>query len=213
MKLYIDSVEEKKIDECMDSGIVAGITTTPTFFVKHGVNPFDFYKKISNKYPTIDLQVELMGENHLEMSDNLKQYQDLGIKNLTFKTPISFNGVSFAAKNRDVDFNFHLVYSVTQAIFAATAGAKYVCPLLGRLDDNGYDGVEVYKSIKTALTLNHFNVKVMASSIRTLNHITRLFSCVEVDAITIPPDIFKKCLNNLLTDNGVEIFKKDLIKL
>ena len=208
MKIYIDTVLEEKIDECMATGIIAGITTTPTFFVRDGVNPHDFYNKISNKYPDIDLQVELMGDNDEELNNNLKGLMDLNIP-LTFKIPISTTAVAFAARNK-YRFNFHLVYNVSQAIFAALAGATFICPLLGRFDDNGFDGVSLYKKIKKALVMNGFDTKVMASSIRTTNHLTRLFSTTNVDAITLPPDILKKCMNNLLTDNGVALFKKDL---
>lgn len=207
MKIYVDTVLEDKIDECMATGIIAGITTTPTFFVRDGVNPHDFYKKIHTKYPGIDLQVELMGDNDEELNNNLKSLMDLEIP-LTFKIPISTTAVAFAARNK-LRFNFHLVYNVSQAIFAAIAGATFICPLLGRFDDNGFDGVALYKKIKKALVVNGFKTEVMASSIRTTNHLTRLFS-TKVDAITLPPDILKKCMNNLLTDNGVVLFKKDL---
>jgi len=209
MKIYVDTVIEEKIDECMATGIIAGITTTPTFFVLYGVNPHDFYKKIIAKYPQIDLQVELMGDNDEELNNNLKSLMDLGIP-LTFKIPISTLAIAFAARNK-LRFNFHLVYNVSQAIFAAIAGATFICPLLGRFDDNGFDGVDLYKKIKKTLVLNGFDkTEVMASSIRTVNHLTRLFSTTKVDAITLPPDILKKCMNNLLTDNGVALFKKDL---
>jgi transaldolase len=210
MKIYVDTVIEDKIDECMATGIIAGITTTPTFFVRDGVNPHDFYKKISLKYPNIDLQVELMGDNNEELSNNLKSLMELGNNNLTFKIPISTTAIAFAARNNS-RFNFHLIYNVSQAIFAATAGATFICPLLGRFDDNGFDGVNLYKKIKKALLLNGFDkTEVMASSIRTVNHLTRLFSSTKVDAITLPPDILKKCMTNILTDNGVVLFKKDL---
>lgn len=209
MKIYIDTVVEEKIDEAVASGLVKGITTTPTFFVRDGVNPHDFYQKIHAKYPQLDLQVELMGDSKEELNKNLEALLQLGISNLTFKTPINPTTIAFAANNKQ-RFNFHLVYNVNQAIFAAAAGATFICPLLGRLDDNGYDGVTMYRKIKKALAINGFDTQVMASSIRTTNHVTRLFSTTKVDAITLPPDIFKKCLTNLITDNGVALFKKDL---
>ncbi len=208
MKIYIDSVEEDKIAEYSD--IISGITTTPTFFAKHKINPFDFYKKIANLHPNLDLQVELMGDTKEELQENLNKLLSLGIPKLTFKTPITKTSLEFISSN-SYDFNVHLVYTIPQAIFAAAAGAKFICPLLGRMDDNGYDGVKTYRKIKKALALNGFDhVLVMASSIRTVNHVTRLFSTTKVDAVTLPPDIFHKCLNNLLTDSGIEIFKRDL---
>lgn len=210
MKIYVDTVVEEKIDECMATGIIAGITTTPTFFVRDGVNPLDFYKKISSKYPNVDLQVELMGDTDEELNNNLNNLMALNITNLTFKIPISTTAISFATRN-NLRFNFHLVYSVSQAIFAAIAGATFICLLLGRFDDHGFDGVKLYKKIKKALALNGFDkTEVMASSIRTVNHLTRLFSTTKVDVITLPPDILKKCMVNILTDNGIALFKKDL---
>lgn len=213
MKIYIDSVDEAKIEDCMQSCLITGITTTPTFFVKQKVNPFDFYKRIREKYPHTDLQVELMGDTYEEMQKNLNELIELNL-NLTFKTPISKLGLSFVAKKAIYNFNVHLVYTVPQALFAAEAGARFICPLLGRMDDNGFDGVETYKTIKDALVLNGYNSTfLMASSIRTVSHVTRLLSTTKVDAITLPPDIFDKCFNNLITNNGVELFKKDLVKL
>lgn len=211
MKFYIDTVIEEKIEKCVSTNLIDGITTTPTFFIRDKVNPHDFYLRMYEKYPALDLQVELMGDSVNEMQDNLGQLLSLKIPTLTFKTPISLVACSFISANRDKKFNVHLVYNVIQALFAAKSGAKFICPLLGRFDDNGYDGVELYAMIKNALVQNGFlDVNVMASSIRTTNHLSRVFKAGKVDVVTFPPDIFLKSINNLITDDGVRIFKNDL---
>ena len=210
MELYIDTVVLDDIAKACETGLIKGITTTPTFFARDGFkDPIQFYKKMREIFDG-DLQVEALGTDTDEIKASIDEILGAGLNNLTFKTPVNWHGLkAVKTYSKEHKFNVHLVYNVNQAILAADCGAAVVCPLMGRFDDYGGESYELLCSIKEALVKNGYDTKVMASSIRHPKHVEMAFQ-VPADIVTIPPKVFWNLLKSPYTQDGISKFEADL---
>ena len=144
MELYLDSADINEIEKAFKLGVLDGLTTTPTFMHRHGVTDIDgLIIKLSKMVPV--LQVEALGRHPEDVYKEAHRLLDLGLdkKNTVFKIPISMEGIAACKmlRNEDIMVNVHLVYTLQQAYMAMHARANYVCPLVGRLQDQGHDAL------------------------------------------------------------------------
>ncbi len=208
MELYLDSVDFNEIEEAFKLGFLAGLTTTPTFMHRQGITDIDgAILKLSKMVPV--LQVEALGDTAEEVLAEAQRLLSLGLEKdkTVFKIPVSNEGVRACKmlRNEGMMVNVHLIYTLNQAYMAMAAGANYVCPLVGRLQDQGHDALKLVEQCTE--TVNHYgyDTKVMFSSVRYPEHIrTALLS--KVHTITAPWKVMKVLTENVFTDLGTEQF-------
>ena len=211
MELYLDSVNLDEINSAVDIGIISGVTTTPTFMHREGIEDVDLaIIELSKKVPM--LQIEALGRTADEIIDEAYRQEALGLKRETtvYKIPMSMEGVKACKHLTSVGFmvNLHLVYTLQQAYMAMEAGATYVCPLVGRLQDQGGDGLGLVKAMVDITKEYSYNTKVMFSSVRTSQHVKEALKS-GAHTITVPWKIMKQLTEHHLTSLHTEQFFKD----
>ena len=208
MELYLDSVDFKEIEEGFDLGFLTGLTTTPTFMHRHGITDIDAaIVKLSGMVPI--LQVEALGDTAEEILAEAERLLALGLdkEKTVFKIPVSNVGVKACKMLRDKDMmvNIHLVYTLNQAYMAMQAGATYVCPLVGRLQDQGHDALSLIQNCVDAVNYYGYDTKIMFSSVRHAEHVrTAILSGVHT--ITAPWKVMKTLTSNNFTTVGTDQF-------
>lgn len=208
MELYLDSADLKEIEDAFKLGFLDGLTTTPTFMHRGGVTDVDaLIVKLSKMVPV--LQIEALGNTAEEVVKEAERQLKLGLdpQRTVFKIPVSLEGVRACKMLRDRGLlvNVHLVYTLQQAYMAMKAGATYVCPLVGRLQDQGHDALELVSQCVFAVDHYGYNTKIMFSSVRNAEHIRNAIN-VGVHTITAPWKIMKGLTDNNLTTLGTEQF-------
>lgn len=208
MELYLDSADLKEIEDAFKLGFLDGLTTTPTFMHRGGVTDVDaLIVKLSKMVPV--LQIEALGNTAEEVVKEAERQLKLGLdpQKTVFKIPVSLEGVRACKMLRDRGLlvNVHLVYTLQQAYMAMKAGATYVCPLVGRLQDQGHDALELVSQCVFAVDHYGYNTKIMFSSVRNAEHIRNAIN-VGVHTITAPWKIMKGLTDNNLTTLGTEQF-------
>ena len=208
MELYLDSTNLKEIEEAFDLGFLYGLTTTPTFMHRDGITDIDnTILKLAGIVPV--LQVEAMGENYKDIINEAHRLLKLGLDKTktVFKIPISLEGAKACKKLVDEGLmvNLHLVYTVQQAYIAFSAGATYVCPLVGRLQDQGQDALGLVDQCVKAVDKHNYNTKVMFSSVRHPEHVRNAIN-LGVHACTIPWKVMKELAKSHLTEMGTQQF-------
>jgi len=208
MELYLDSVKLDEIEAAIDLGIVAGVTTTPTFMHREGITDVDFtIVELAKRVPVI--QIEALGRTFKEITDEAYRQDALGLKRATtvYKIPMSLEGVKACRHlvNEGFKVNMHLVYTAQQAYMAMEAGAHYVCPLVGRLQDQGGDAVGLVASAVEVVEKYNYDTKVMFSSVRNSQHIKDALKA-GAHSITVPWNIMKTLPDHHLTTIGIEQF-------
>ena len=208
MELYLDSADLKEIEEAFKLGFLDGLTTTPTFMHRGGVTDVDsLIVKLSKMVPV--LQIEALGNTAEEVVKEDHRQLKLGLdpKKTVFKIPVSLEGVRACKLLRDENLlvNVHLIYTLQQAYMAMKAGASYVCPLVGRLQDQGHDALDLVSQCVFAVDHYGYNTKIMFSSVRSAEHIRNAIS-TGVHTITAPWKIMKGLTDNNLTTLGTEQF-------
>ncbi len=208
MELYLDSVDFKEIEEALKLGIIDGLTTTPTFMHRHGITNVDEAILKLSKMVNV-LQVEALGDTPEEVEKEADRLIALGLdpKKTVFKIPVSNIGIAACKRLRDKGYmvNVHLVYTLAQAYMAMQAGATYVCPLVGRLQDQGHDAVTLVEQCVEAVEYYGYDTKIMFSSVRHAEHVrTAIMSGVHT--ITAPWSVMKKLTENNLTTIGTDQF-------
>lgn len=208
MELYLDSADLKEIEEAFKLGFLDGLTTTPTFMHRGGVTDVDsLIVKLSKMVPV--LQIEALGNTAEEVVKEAHRQLKLGLdpKKTVFKIPVSLEGVRACKLLRDENLlvNVHLIYTLQQAYMAMKAGASYVCPLVGRLQDQGHDALDLVSQCVFAVDHYGYNTKIMFSSVRNAEHIRNAIS-TGVHTITAPWKIMKGLTDNNLTTLGTEQF-------
>lgn len=211
MELYLDSANLKEIEEGFKLGFLNGLTTTPTFMQKEGITDIDgTIVKLSKIVPV--LQIEALGNTAEEVLAEAERQIKLGLDptKTVFKIPVSLEGVRACKLLRDKDYlvNVHLVYTLQQAYMAMQAGATYVCPLVGRLQDQGHDALALVQQIVDAVDLYGYDTKVMFSSVRTTEHVRNAIN-IGVHTITVPLKILKQLTENNFTTVGTDQFIMD----
>jgi transaldolase len=208
MELYLDSADLKEIEEAFQLGFLNGLTTTPTFMHRGGVSDVDgLIVKLSKIVPV--LQIEALGNTAAEVLAEAKRQLNLGLdpKKTVFKIPVSLEGVKACnlLRKEGLLVNVHLVYTLQQAYMAMHAGATYVCPLVGRLQDQGHDALDLVGQCVNAVDHYGYDTKVMFSSVRYAEHVRNAIN-LGVHTITAPWKVMKALTDNNLTALGTQQF-------
>jgi len=211
MELYLDSANLKEIEEAFRLTFLNGLTTTPTFMVREGITDVDgTIVKLSKMVPV--LQIEALGNTAEQIIAEAERQLALGLdKNKTvFKIPVSLEGVRACKMMRDKGYmvNIHLVYTLQQAYMAMHAGANYVCPLVGRLQDQGHDALALVEQCVKAVERYRYPTKIMFSSVRHTEHVRNAIN-LGVHTITVPWKVMKQLTENNFTTIGTEQFLVD----
>ena len=204
MKLFLDSAIIKDIDKRLDTGVISGVTTNPTLIKKSGREPDDVYADLIQDLGVQDVSIEVDGKYADKLIENGIQYGKLWIDKATIKLPCTPEGIK-ACKMLNfmgIRTNMTLVFSVSQAILCALAGATYVSPFVGRLDDNGHDGIGLIREIAKVFCHNRTDTKILAASIRDAATVGKAFQA-GAHICTIPPKVFDDMYKHVLTDKGL----------
>ena len=210
MKLFLDSAIIKDITERLDTGVISGVTTNPTLIKKSGRDPDDVYADLIKDIGVTDVSIEVDGKDADTLIMNGIQYGKLWINEATIKLPCTKEGIK-ACKTLSymgLRVNMTLVFSVSQAILCALAGATYVSPFVGRLDDNGHDGIGLIRDIAKVFCHNRSDTKILAASIRDAATVGKAFAA-GAHICTIPPKVFDDMFKHVLTDKGLFQFMSD----
>jgi fructose-6-phosphate aldolase, TalC/MipB family len=208
MKFFVDTADVDAIRELNDLGFVDGVTTNPSLIKKSGRDILEVTKEICDMVdgPVSAEVVALDYDSMIKEGRKLATIAD----NVVIKLPLTLDGLK-ACKTLSGEghkINVTLCFSVNQAILAAKAGANFISPFIGRLDDINLDGVDLIEDIRTVYDNYGFETEILAASIRTVNHISE---CAKIgaDVITAPPAVIKAMANHVLTDKGLAQFVKD----
>jgi TalC/MipB family fructose-6-phosphate aldolase len=209
MDLYLDSVDFAEIEAALEFGFVKGLTTTPTFMHRHGITDIDgAIVKLSGLVP--ELQVEALGETPAAILAEADRILGLPLENEpVFKVPISNAGVTACHRltEKGHRVNVHLIYTLNQAYMAMEAGAAFVCPLAGRLQDQGHDAIRLYEQCVDVIDRYGYQSKVMFSSVRYPEHV-RQAMLAGVHVCTMPFNVMQKLCENTLTEVGTQQFRE-----
>lgn len=209
MQFFIDTANIDEIKELSSSGLVDGVTTNPSLVAKSGGDFLEILKEITK---VIDgpVSAEVVATEHeMMIKEGLKLAKIAD--NICIKLPLTMEGLKACKyfSNENIATNVTLCFSAAQAILAAKAGASYISPFLGRLDDIGYNGLELISEIREIYdNYPEFNTEILAASIRNPIHITES-ARIGADVATIPAKIFKQLISHPLTDKGLAIFEAD----
>ncbi|NQU64973.1 MAG: CBS domain-containing protein [SAR324 cluster bacterium] len=211
MELYLDSANIDEIQDAFELGFLDGLTTTPTFMAREGITDIDgMLLKLAKIVPV--LQVEALGNVAGDIFAEAERQIDLGLdkSKTVFKIPVSLEGVKACKmlRNRDYRVNVHLVYTLQQAYMALAAGANYVCPLVGRLQDQGQDALGLIRGCVETVEYYQYDAKIMFSSVRTIEHVKNALE-VGAHTCTVPWNIIKKLTDNHFTTLGTNQFFAD----
>ena len=209
MKIFLDTADYEAIAERYTTGLVDGITTNPTLVRKSGVDYVEFIKTLANNFAFESISAEVEGESCFEMLVNATKYRDIA-ENVTIKLPLTVEGLKACKEltSQGVETNVTLCFSAAQAVMAAKAGATYISPFVGRLNDNSFSGVELIRAISGLYGSHGVRTKILAASLRDVHHVSRCF-LYGASVCTLPPAVFDKMYNHVLTDSGLAIFEKD----
>lgn len=208
MQIFLDTAEVSEVSDRLGTGLIDGVTTNPTLIRKSGRQPEAVYQELI-ALGVQDISMEVVGTTE-QMVD---QGMLLGVKyadKATIKLPCTRDGLQACKELTEQGFrtNVTLVFCAAQAILAAKAGATYVSPFVGRLDDQSVAGLEVVRSISDLYRMHGMRTKVLSASIRSIQRVVRSFYN-GADIVTMPPSIFDKMYDHILTDAGMDIFDKD----
>ena len=208
MKFFVDTADVDAIRELNALGMVDGVTTNPSLIMKSGRNIKEVTKEICDMVagPVSAETVALDAEGMIEEGRELAKIAD----NITIKVPLTWDGLkackTLSGEGRMV--NVTLCFSANQALLAAKAGATFISPFIGRLDDINLDGMELIADIRQIYDNYDFETQILAASIRSANHMTEA-ARIGADVATAPPDVIKKMALHPLTDKGLEGFLAD----
>ncbi|MBV9331595.1 MAG: fructose-6-phosphate aldolase [Alphaproteobacteria bacterium] len=211
MKIFIDSADPKEIRELAESGLVDGVTTNPTLAGKTGLNYIDALGQICAAVPG-PISAEVLATDASGMIEEGKRFTRIA-KNIVVKTPLTWEGLKACRRLSDdgIGVNVTLCFSPVQALMAAKAGARFISPFIGRIDDIGEDGMELIRAIRTVYDNYGYKTEVLAASVRHVQHV-REAALAGADIATIPPSVFKSLLSHPLTDKGLATFLEDARK-
>ena len=212
MKIFLDTANLQSIRMYNDMGLLDGITTNPSLLAKEGGDPQKAMEEIT-KIIKGDVSLEVVATDYSGMMDEGHRLKKYG-QNVVIKVPMTADGLkackSFSQEG--IPVNVTLVFSPNQAILAAKAGAKYVSPFIGRLDDIGQDGMSLIAELKQIFSNYNFKTQILVASIRHPMHVIEAAK-IGADVVTLPPDVLGKMLKHPLTDIGLKNFLADWDKL
>lgn len=208
MKFFIDTANIDEIREANALGVLSGVTTNPSLVAKEGVSFHDRLKEITQEVDG-SVSAEVISEDVEGMLEEAKDLVEIA-PNITIKVPMTLEGLKAVKKlsEKDVKTNVTLIFSANQALLAARAGATYVSPFLGRLDDIGQDGMELIKQISGIFDTHGLDTEIIAASVRHPIHVTDA-ALNGAHIATIPLKVLKQLVKHPLTDAGIEKFLAD----
>lgn len=212
MKFFIDTANVDEIRKANDMGIICGVTTNPSLIAKEGR---DFKEVIKEITSIVDGAIS--GEvkaTTVAAEDMIKEAREIASihPNMVVKIPMTAEGLKAVnvLSKEGIKTNVTLIFNATQALFAAKAGATYVSPFLGRLDDIATPGIDLIRTISEIFAMQNIDCEIICASVRNPIHI---IDCAKAgaDIATVPYKVIEQCLKHPLTDAGIEKFKKDYI--
>ncbi|MDP3959873.1 MAG: fructose-6-phosphate aldolase [Pseudorhodobacter sp.] len=211
MKFFVDTADVAAIAELNELGMVDGVTTNPSLILKSGRNILEVTKEICAMVagPVSAEVVALTAPEMISEGRALAAIAD----NIAVKVPLTWDGLK-ACKVLTGEghmVNVTLCFSANQALLAAKAGATFISPFVGRLDDINADGLELIGDIRTIYDNYDFKTQILAASIRSANHVSQC-ALIGADVVTAPPAVIKSLASHPLTDKGLEGFMKDWAK-
>ncbi|HDZ83469.1 MAG TPA: fructose-6-phosphate aldolase [Roseobacter sp.] len=211
MKFFVDTAEIDAIAELNDLGMVDGVTTNPSLILKSGRDILEVTKEICE---LVDgpVSAEVVALKADEMIAEGRKLAEIA-ENITVKLPLTWDGLKACKTLSDEGkmVNVTLCFSANQALLAAKAGATFISPFIGRLDDINLDGMELIQDIRIIYDNYGFDTQILAASIRTVNHVLDA-ARIGADVMTAPPEVIKKLVSHPLTDKGLETFMADWAK-
>ncbi|MBQ5676345.1 MAG: fructose-6-phosphate aldolase [Lachnospiraceae bacterium] len=214
MKFFIDTANVDEIRKANDMGIICGVTTNPSLIAKEGR---DFKEVIKEITSIVDGAIS--GEvkaTTVSAEDMIKEAREIAAihPNMVVKIPMTMEGLKAVnvLSKEGIKTNVTLIFNATQALFAAKAGATYVSPFLGRLDDIATPGIDLIRSISEIFAMQNIDCEIICASVRNPIHI---IDCAKsgADIATVPYKVIEQCLKHPLTDIGIEKFKKDYLSV
>jgi transaldolase len=209
MKIFLDTAETQLIQDGFNTGLIDGVTTNPTLIMKSGRDPEEVYQELID-FGLTDISMEVVGNRKEMYQEGLRLAEKFG-KCATIKVPCTPDGLAVCKElsRQLIRVNVTLIFSVTQAILSAKAGAAYVSPFVGRVDDNSFGGLCLIKDISNTFTKQNWKrTEILAASIRNVRDVGRAFE-YGANICTLPPTVFNKMYNHILTDKGLELFDAD----
>jgi transaldolase len=216
MKFFVDTANLAQIKEVNDLGILDGVTTNPSLMSKEGIKGEeairDHYRKIATLVDG-DVSAEVISTKFEDMVEEGRILAQIA-ENIVVKVPMTYDGVKAIRqlRNDGIRTNCTLIFTAAQGIMAAKAGASYISPFIGRLDDISVEGIQLIAQLVQIFSNYGYETEVLAASIRSTLHIVQ---CAELgaDVVTVPANIIMQMLNHPLTDIGLEKFLSDHRKL
>lgn len=211
MKFFIDTAEIKDIEDLAETGLVDGVTTNPSLIAKSGR---DFKEVVGQICEIVDgpVSAEVVSMDHKGMMKEAETLLKIA-DNIAIKVPLTWDGLKTCKALTDNGYmvNVTLCFSANQALLAARAGASFISPFVGRLDDNGQDGLDLIADIRQIYDNYSFDTEILAASIRNTNHVKDC-ALIGADVVTVPPSVMRAMVKHVLTDQGLEGFMADWAK-
>ncbi|WP_434724411.1 fructose-6-phosphate aldolase [Mesorhizobium sp. RIZ17] len=212
MKFFVDTADIKEIKELNDLGLLDGVTTNPSLILKSGGKIADVTKQICDIVEG-PVSAEVVATEFKDMMAEAEVLAKIA-PNVCIKVPLTLDGLKACKTirtqmNRMV--NVTLCFSANQALLAAKAGASFISPFVGRIDDTGSDGMELISEIRTIYDNYDFKTEILTASVRTVNHVKQA-ALIGADVVTAPPATLKALVNHPLTDKGLAAFLADWAK-
>ena len=204
----MDGSDIEKIRKFSELGLIDGVTTNPSIILKSGKNMIEVISELASLTSgSVSAEVSALDSN--KMVEEGVKLSEIA-KNVTVKLPITWDGLAAcnSLSKKGISVNMTLCFSASQAILAAKAGAEYVSPFIGRLDDLNLEGIDLISDIKLIYSNYKFPTKILAASIRTINHVKQC-ALLGADVATIPIEVFEKLVKHPLTDTGLNQFTTD----
>ncbi|TAG28496.1 MAG: fructose-6-phosphate aldolase [Rhodobacterales bacterium] len=211
MKFFADTAEIADIQELAATGLLDGVTTNPSLILKSGRDIIEVTKEICS-FVKGPVSAEVVALTAPEMIAEGRKLAAIA-PNIAVKVPLTWDGLKTCKTLSDEGFmvNVTLCFSANQALLAAKAGATFISPFIGRLDDINLDGLDLIGDIRTIYDNYDFKTQILAASIRTANHVKDC-ALIGADVVTAPPAVIKALASHVLTDKGLEQFMKDWAK-
>jgi transaldolase len=211
MKFFVDTADVAAIAELNDLGMVDGVTTNPSLILKSGRDILEVTKEICSIVAG-PVSAEVVALKSDEMIAEGRKLAEVA-QNIVVKVPLTWDGLKTCKvlSGEGLMVNVTLCFSVNQALIAAKAGATFISPFIGRLDDINLDGLDLIGDIRQVYDNFDFKTQILAASIRTANHVTQC-ALIGADVITAPPSVIKGLANHVLTDKGLDQFMQDWAK-
>ena len=212
MKFFIDTADTDEIRAASELGLVDGVTTNPSLVAKTGR---DFHSVLREIALLVDgpISAEVVASESQAMVAEARTLHAIDPQRIVIKLPLTADGLKATRilTNEGIRTNVTLVFSPLQALLAAKAGAAYVSPFIGRLDDINLDGMDLISDIRQVYDNYGFDTQILAASVRSANHVAQC-ALVGADVMTAPPAVIKGLASHVLTDKGLEQFMKDWAK-